>query len=66
MTARAGGRARRTRAGAVLVFLVVFVTVWAALTVWTAMYGNAACMVAALTAWWSVRHVRPFVRRRRR
>jgi dolichol kinase len=57
-------RARRSLAGAVLLFLLVFLVVWAALTMWTAMYGNAACMVAALTAWAAVRS-RPFARRRR-
>jgi hypothetical protein len=52
---------------AALVFVVVFVTVWAALTCWTAMYGNAVCMVAALAAWWAAyRYLRPFVRRGRR
>ncbi len=66
MTARAGVRARRSRAGSVLVFLIVFATVWAALASWTAMYSNAACLVAALTGWWVARHVRPFVCRRRR
>jgi hypothetical protein len=62
-------RERRPRplAKTVLVFLVVFVTVWAALVCWTSMYANAACMVAALTAWWAAyRYLRPFVRRRRR
>jgi hypothetical protein len=47
--------------------VVVFVTVWASLTCWTAMYGNAVCMVAALAAWWAAyRYLRPFVRRGRR
>ncbi|TDC55587.1 hypothetical protein E1281_11680 [Actinomadura sp. KC345] len=58
-------RSRRSPAGAVLVFLVVFGAVWTALTIWTAMYGNAACMVAALTAWWTVRHAHPLAWRRR-
>ncbi|MBG6091214.1 hypothetical protein [Actinomadura viridis] len=55
-------RSRRSPARAVLAFLVVFLALWAALTTWTAMYGNAACMAAALTAWWVAR---PFARRRR-
>ncbi|WP_242903696.1 hypothetical protein [Actinomadura terrae] len=67
MSARTKYPTRRSLSAAVLLFMVVFLAVWTALTVWTGMYGDAKCLVSALAAGWAAhRFRRPFTERGRR